>query len=311
MGLAASLVQVFLILGLLVSTVPAAAETLAFVRDGNIWVAGADGSGARQLTSGGQDEHPAVSPDGQWVAFQRSSETKAGFATQILRAPAAGGPAQPLTFQGVQEGWSPSFSRDGKQLIFAGCANRRTGKDGQTLATVFIALADLSTGGVRFIGAVPNHGLDAGYLYENPALSPDGRLIAYQESGSDVSGGWVIVDLSGKRLKSFPTDKEDYTPYWRPQFTRDGKEILCYSPITSEGQVNRIHLVDLATLKKREVVRGLKPTFVEQGKAIVFERYRKGEGLSTENVPQDLWYLPLGGGEPRKILENGHSPAGQ
>ena len=292
-------------------SVPAAAETLAFVRDGNIWVAGVDGSGARQLTSGGQDEHPAVSPDGQWVVFQRAAQTKAGFATQILRAPAAGGPAQPLTFQGVQEGWSPSFSRDGKQLIFAGCTNRRSGKDGQTLATVFIALADLSTGGVRFIGTVPNHGLDAGYLYENPALSPDGRLIAYQESGSDVSGGWVILDLSGKRLKSFPTDKKDYTPYWRPQFTRDGKEILCYSPITSEGQVNRIHLVDLATLKKREVTRGLKPAFVEQGKAIVFERYRTGEGLSTENVPQDLWYLPLSGGEPTKILENGHSPAGQ
>jgi TolB protein len=311
MGLMASLLCAVFTVLLLAPPAPAAAGVLAFVRDGNIWVAGTDGAGVRQLTSGGQDDHPAVSPDGHWVVFQRAVPAGRETAMQLLRAPAAGGPAQPVVFKGVQEAWSPSFSADGAKLIFCGLTDKRTRKDGGTTATVFIAVGELASGTEKIITRTGNHLLDVGYLYEAPALSPDGRLIAYQESGSDVSGGWVILDLSGKRLKSFPTDKNDYTPYWRPQFTPDGKEILCSSPITGEGQVNRIHLVDLATLKKREIARGTGATLVEGGRAIVFERYRTGEGLSTENVPQDLWHQPLSGGEPKKIVENAHAPAGQ
>jgi Tol biopolymer transport system component len=302
-----------LILTLLASADPAAAQgKLAFIRGGGVWVANTDGSGARQLTSGGEDEHPAMSPDGQWVVFQREGMTPQGRMTALMRVPTAGGPAQPVVFQGVQQGWSASFSADGKQLVFAGLTNQRQIKKGEmTVADVFLAVGDLATGQVRLITKTPKHNLDVGYLYENPAMSPDGRTIAYQESGSDVSGGWVLLDLTGKALKRFPPNPKDYTPYWRPQFTPDGKQILCYSPVTSEGQVNRILLVDLATLAPREVTRGLKPTFVEGGWAIVFERYRKGEGLSTERVPLDLWYLSLSGGEPRKILENAQAPAGQ
>ncbi|MBM4285389.1 MAG: hypothetical protein FJ128_09095 [Deltaproteobacteria bacterium] len=313
MALAAFLSSMLLILTLLASAGPAAAQgKLAFIRGGGIWVAATDGSGARRLTSGTQDEHPAMSPDGQWVVFQRERMTPQGRMTALMRVSTAGGPAQPVVFQGVQQAWSASFAPDGKQLVFAGLTNQRQAKkDEMTLADIFIAVGDPATGQMRIIIKTPNHNVDVGYLYENPVMSPDGRLIAYQESGSDVSGGWVVLDLTGKVLKRFPPSQEDYTPYWRPQFTPDGKQILCYSPVTGEGQVNRILLVDLATLAPREVTRGRNATFVEGGRAIVFERYRQGEGLSPERVPVDLWYLSLSGGEPRKILENAEAPAGQ
>lgn len=38
-------------------------DTVAFVRDGDVYVVKADGSGERQVTDSGQDSHPSSSPD--------------------------------------------------------------------------------------------------------------------------------------------------------------------------------------------------------------------------------------------------------
>jgi len=46
-----------------------AAEMIAFVRQGNIWVARVDGTGERRLTDFGFCGAPALSPDGKQAAF--------------------------------------------------------------------------------------------------------------------------------------------------------------------------------------------------------------------------------------------------
>lgn len=287
---------------------------LAFVRGGNIWIAGSDGANARQLTHSRKDRGPAVSPDGNWVAFYSGVGEKTGFG-QVFLIPSQGGIIQQFRHPEIQGGEHPAFSPDGKSLLFVGLSDLKVKKEGGSelsFATMSLSLADLASGAVRRITSKPKTLLDTGYVYSNPAFSPDGRLIAYQESGSDVSGGFVVLNLQGQRIFRFPNNSREATPYWRPQFTPDGKEILCYSPATDSGKEDAIYLVNPASGRKTTVALGCKPTLVDHGKAIVYERWPKERWTATTPVKADLWRLALTpGAKPQKIVANAEEPAGQ
>ncbi|MCX5889959.1 MAG: hypothetical protein NTY36_10950 [Deltaproteobacteria bacterium] len=287
---------------------------LAFVRGGNIWSADSDGGKARQLTHSHKDRGPAVSPDGKWVAFYSGVGEETGFG-QIFLIPSQGGIIQQFRHPEIQGGEHPAFSPDGKNLLFVGLSDLKVKKErGSELsfATMSLSLADLASGAVRRITSNPNTLLDTGYVYSNPAFSPDGRLIAYQESGSDVSGGFEVLNLQGKKIFRFPKNSRDATPYWRPQFTPDGKEILCYSPATDSGKEDVVFLVNPASGRKTILALGSQPTYVDHGKAIVYERWPKERWTATSPVKADLWRLDLTpGAKPQKIVAGGEEPAGQ
>lgn len=286
---------------------------MAFMRGGNIWVANSDGNGARQLTRSTQNRHPALSPDGRLVAFTSGMAPNSGYG-RIFLIPSQGGQAQPLRSPGFQGGEHPAFSPDGKSLVFVGLSGLKIKKEkggDLTFATMSVAIADLDGGGVRRIISQPNTMLDTGYIYSNPAFSADGKLIAYQESGSDVSGGFVVMNLKGGRVFRFPRNPKDATPYWRPQFSPDGKRVLCYSPATSEDQVDTVYLVDLSTGGKTKITEGSKPTFVDRGRAIVFEKWPRNRWQATGPQAPDLWRLELTpGAKAQKIITDGLEPAG-
>ena len=150
--------------------------------------------------------------------------------------------------------------------------------------------------------------LDAVYMYSHPAFSPDGQLILWQQSGSDVSGGFAITDLKGKTLFRFPSKGEDPTPYWRPSLAFDGQTVLCYSPATSDASVDTIYVVDRKTGKMVEVTTGASPAFVRNGSAIVFERWTN---RWSDRASSNLWILELKpGASPRRIITDASEPAG-
>ncbi len=290
-------------------------DQLAFVRGGNIWIARTDGREARQLTFSQKDQGPALSPDGRWVAYYSGAGEETGFG-QVFMIPTQGGMVQQFRHAGIQGAEYPAFSPDGKSLLFVGLSNLKVkkvkGVSDQSYATMSLALADLASGAVRRVVSHPNTLLDVGYIYSHPAFSPDGRLIAYQESGSDVSGGFVVIDLKGQRRLRFPHNPRDAAPYWRPQFSADGREMLCYSPATTPGQKDVVYLVNLATLQKTRVTEGSSPCFVDQGRAIVFERWPGNRWTAQGPVQSDLWRLELTpGAQPRKLIADGGQPAGQ
>jgi len=291
-----------------------AAETLAFVRQGNIWVANVDGTALRRLTDFSACGGPALSPDGKQVAFHCRAEKDiypgTGFG-QIYLAEVAGGEPRRLSFEGVPAAEHPSFSPDGKKIVFVGLSElRKQGKEEEALihATMSVSIADLQTGKTQSVLRTRNAMLDAGYVYSNPAFSPDGLYILWQQSGSDVSGGFAITDLKGKTLFRFPSQGKDPTPYWRPSLALDGQTVLCYSPATSESSEDTIFLIDWKTGKTLEIANGANPVFVRNGSAIVFERWTN---RWSDRASSNLWILELKpGASPRRIVTDASEPAG-
>ena len=136
---------------------------VAFVHDGDLWLADIAGGNARRITSAdGREINPAFSPDGEWLAF---SAPYAGN-QDVYVMPAAGGVARRLTWhpgEDVVHGFTP----DGAVLFMSE-------RDVHTRRHMSLYTLDID-GGVPQRLPVP-HGF-------KPALSPDGRHLAYTPHG--------------------------------------------------------------------------------------------------------------------------------
>jgi dipeptidyl aminopeptidase/acylaminoacyl peptidase len=91
----------------------------------DIWTVAADnndkGSNLTQITTNpGEDESPAWSPDGKWIAYSSQLDPKLfQYATKhIAVSPALGGEAKVLTLQLDRMSSDPKFSPDGKSIYF-------------------------------------------------------------------------------------------------------------------------------------------------------------------------------------------------
>jgi Tol biopolymer transport system component len=289
-----------------------AVERVVFVRGGNIWIANADGTQESQLTFSGQDRDPVLSPDEKSITYTSDNDELTGFG-YIYSIFTSGGKPNKLELKGMTGAEHARFSPDGKSLIFVGMSDvkvkKKEGYD-MTFATMSISIVELNSGKIKKIVSTPDVFLDAGYGYSNPSFSPDGKLIAYQHSGSDVSGGFSVIDLKGKTLFHFPNKSTDSTPHWRPLFTSDGKKFLCYSPATNEKETDAIYLIDLSSGAKKKITEGTNPAFIDNGKAIIFERW-VNKWNPEGGARSDVWYLELReGSKPRKIIQNASHPSG-
>ncbi|HTL74639.1 MAG TPA: LpqB family beta-propeller domain-containing protein [bacterium] len=82
----------------------------------NIWVANADGSNLKRLTTGIEDSSPTWSPDGQWICFatkQRDNDRR-----RLAKIPAGGGTLKYLNTVGTPNPSEPDWSPDGKWIAF-------------------------------------------------------------------------------------------------------------------------------------------------------------------------------------------------
>src|SRR5919198_5637869 len=82
-------------------------QHIAFVYDGDIWVANRDGSGSRRLTTAeGQESRPHFSPDGASIAFSGNYDGN----IDVYVVPIAGGSPKRLTWHSEEdfvEGFDP------------------------------------------------------------------------------------------------------------------------------------------------------------------------------------------------------------
>jgi Tol biopolymer transport system component len=91
-------------------------RTIAFARNGDLFSVRPDGSGQRQLTSGPEvDSAPRISPNGQYVVFERRASE--GAAADLYTVGAHGGGVRALT-TGANDDDEARFSPDGKAIVF-------------------------------------------------------------------------------------------------------------------------------------------------------------------------------------------------
>ncbi len=161
-----------------------------------IWTANGDGSNMRQLTTGGNNFQPSISPDGNSVVY-RAVRNDVGL---LWRIPSAGGDAAQLTEKPLI--WA-RFSPDGKQIA---CGSRIDG-------IIKLAILNAANGQpAKFFELPPTANLNNGFRW-----TPDGKAVTYR----DWHNGIWRQDLSGgapARIAGLPEEKL-YSYGW----SRDGK----------------------------------------------------------------------------------------
>jgi TolB protein len=155
----------------------------------DVWVANADGSNLKQLTSTPEDESsPCWSPDGQWICYA----TKIAERRVLAKVPAGGGAMQRIPTPGAPNPTEPDWSPDGKWIAFTS-----------------------QTGGFD-ICVVPAGGGTPTVLVagEDPSWSPNSRTLIFTRR---MGGRYVlsVLDVFTKQVKDIPRiSGNDSQPAW-------------------------------------------------------------------------------------------------
>jgi len=169
--------------------------------NGEIFLANADGKGAKNLTSSKADNgYPAWSPDGKKIAFTSNRDG----ALNIYVMDADGGNVKRLT-KDMDGSRIPSWTRDGKTIVF--CRNTENG------SAIFAMDAD----GKNVRQVSKEDGWD-------PACSPDGKKILFTSFRKGDGFRLYVMDMDGSNTKELTTDANQ-KGYVYPAWSPDGKKI--------------------------------------------------------------------------------------
>jgi Tol biopolymer transport system component len=106
-------------------------------------------------------------------------------------------------------------------------------------------------------------------LEESPALSPDGKTVAFVATSGGRRQIWVRLLAGGTPLQITNDTVDHYEPRW----ARDSTSLLCYTPGQEPGS-GIIWEIPVSGGSAREVVRALAPgDFSHDGKSLAFVRF--------------------------------------
>ena len=184
----------------------ASAGTIVFqtVSGGAIYAVDSDGSDLRYLTTG---MDPALSPDGQWVAFTRWDDTQNG-AFGSLWVINADGTGEHVILNDVRQPKAPTWSPDGTQIAISM-------QHGGQLAPEYTCSSQRPAGGAEDIEVKRGDDGDIRFCYTTPP---------------HPYWGLRVVDLATGEFEDLPNDLFSLSPTWDPanpgQLVFDGERGL-------------------------------------------------------------------------------------
>lgn len=272
------------------------------------------------------DEGPAFSPDGRSLAFVRGSHSDPASGLDLLVVPVSGGTPRRLT-SGDDVFWTgPSWTQDGRELIFSskrngasalwrisayGGAERRLEVGGEDSIEPAVSARGRRLAYMRFSldvniyrAVLPNarNSADAPAPFlastrhdANADISPDGKHVAFTSDRSGNAREIWTCDFDGSNCApatSFATFAA--MPRWSP----DGRQIVCEA---SKGGKTTVYVINLETRAVRpllaEPVEERTPIWSRDSRWIFFASSRGGNW--------QIWKAPAAGGAPQPLTKQG------
>jgi TolB protein len=255
------------------ATFPGVNGEIAFVRQGDIWAIGPDGSGLQRVTSDPAPERdPAWSPDGSRLAFVRERNGN----SDIWTAAADGSDPRQVTTTDADEA-APAWSPDGTRLVFSRFRAQIMGFD------LFIAAAS---------------GAGAHRIWEQAVgadWQPGGDRIAVAAGLGENS--WIaFVGPDGQDYGLLPTVRSqdgppglDSAPSWAP----DGSRLAYFRGRYDEhGGLTPVLAVN--HFSTSEAVLDAREGF--------YDSSWSPDGMQVAySLLSQIWIVPAAGGEPRQV----------
>jgi Tol biopolymer transport system component len=264
---------------------PQPAGWIAFIRDDNVWMMRPDGREARALTHEGGCASPAVSPDGQKVAFVG----RKGEESDVYLVDLQGGTPKRLSQD--LDVYHPAWSPQGQHLSYLRlpAADEQGGEQSEGLVDLLrpVVLRNLTealrfdefegSGAPQFINeetvflvqtdenetiqalwrlnldsttgeqiALPRVDFDPYFCH--PAISPDGQNLAYV-SLSDKGEGHLVQTLTGDILARWGPHEPlgSDVPFPPPVWSPDGRWVLFEHTDLSEGDQAGLWVTEVET----------------------------------------------------------------
>jgi Tol biopolymer transport system component/DNA-binding winged helix-turn-helix (wHTH) protein len=228
------------------------------------------------------DKSPAWSPDGRSIAFVRER----GDHQEVLLIPALGGPERKLTETPRDLPWElslippyMSWSPDSKYLVIVDRVS-----PGERPGLVVLSVA---TGEKRQLIVPPSPVQADG----NPAVSPDGRMLAFVRLIAEGSAQLYVLPLSLDCQPNGESRRLDLPEPWveSPAWTADGRDIVCVAgPPFVGGTLWRVPVsgsekpLPLASLGQISY----QPTISRQGNRLAYQ---------VRNQQADIWRSDVSG----------------
>ncbi len=258
------------------------------------------------------DRFPAVSPDGSLVAFARTSSLGA---SDLWLQPLAGGAPRRLTEDGDPIS-GIAWTSDGETLLYSvdhggGFGLWRIGRDGGrprwlplaggearrpsvgAAALVFERTRFRSQVWRRSPGVRPRPLLSSTRWDEQPAVSPDGRRIAFVSDRSGRPEVW-LADHDGRR----PRRLTDLAPgtIAGVRWSSDGRRIALSARRSGQSDLYVVEVADRVTRRVTATAGSdeIAPAWSSDGRSLYF--------VGDLDAVWGIQRIPVGGGTPSRVL---------